>query len=78
MGAGEAGRVPPSAFYVEGEAGGVTQNGPGTVQPVSVEVDGKEHFSLDLGGGCRGQCVLHCAAVSVGCSAGSGAAGTIA
>jgi hypothetical protein len=24
------------------------------VQPVSVEVDGKEHISLDLGGGCSG------------------------
>ncbi len=54
MGAGEADGAPPSAFYVDNEAAGAAQHGPVAVQPVSVEVDGKEHISLDLGGGCSG------------------------
>ena len=55
MGAGDGERVPPSAFSVDGEAGAgdVMHDHTAVAQPVSAEMNGKQHISLDLGGALR-------------------------
>ena len=60
MGAGDGEAVPPSVFFVDGQAaaGDGMDDRTAAAPAVSSEMNGKQHISLDLEGWALGFCII--------------------